>query len=325
MPPENIRTADPSPQTFAGDSIAQTSKRFFNAARPKFFPASVLPVLVGTAWGFAVSAQFDVLAFVLALLATVCVHAACNVLNDVGDESGGTDNQNDDRIYPYTGGSRFIQTGIMSANEMARLGISLLALAAIAGLGLIALKGPMVLYFGLAGIVLGVLYSLGPMRLSSLGIGEAAVAIAFGIVPVAGAAWLQGAELGSELLLFSAPVSAWVAAILLINEVPDIEPDGATGKRTLPVRLGLDGTAFLYSLLHISAVAVTGWLAATGALPLFAPLVPAALLILAFKAGVAIRHGIADRDGMTAAIESTLAIHTVGSLWLLACVLFQHW
>ncbi len=325
MPPENIRTADPSPQTFAGDSIAQTSKRFFNAARPKFFPASVLPVLVGTAWGFAVSAQFDVLAFVLALLATVCVHAACNVLNDVGDESGGTDNQNDDRIYPYTGGSRFIQTGIMSANEMARLGISLLALAAIAGLGLIALKGPMVLYFGLAGIVLGVLYSLGPMRLSSLGIGEAAVAIAFGIVPVAGAAWLQGAELGSELLLFSAPVSAWVAAILLINEVPDIEPDGATGKRTLPVRLGLDGTALLYSLLHISAVAVTGWLAATGALPLFAPLVPAALLILAFKAGVAIRHGIADRDGMTAAIESTLAIHTVGSLWLLACVLFQHW
>ena len=73
---------------------------------------------------------FDVTVFALALFATVCVHAASNVLNDVGDDSGGTDRQNEDRIYPYTGGSRFIQTGIMSANEMARLGISLLALAA---------------------------------------------------------------------------------------------------------------------------------------------------------------------------------------------------
>ncbi len=325
MPTENTRTADPSPQAFAGDSVAQTGKRLFNATRPKFFPASILPVVAGTAWGFHAAAQFDALVFILALFATVCVHAACNVLNDVGDDSGGTDKQNDDRIYPYTGGSRFIQTGIMSINEMARLGISLLALAAIAGLGLIALKGPMVLYFGLAGMALGVLYSLGPVRLSSLGIGETAVAIAFGVVPVAGAAWLQGAALDTQLLLFSVPVSAWVAAILLINEVPDIEPDGATGKRTLPVRLGLDGTALLYSLLHVGAVAITGWLAATGALPLFAPLVPAALLILAFKAGFAIRQGIADRDGMTRAIEGTLAIHTVGSVWLLACVLFQHW
>ena len=61
---------------------------------------------------------------------------------------------NEDRIYPYTGGSRFIQTGIMSASEMARLGISLLAIAAIAGLALIYLKGAMVLYFGLAGVAL---------------------------------------------------------------------------------------------------------------------------------------------------------------------------
>jgi len=325
MSSDNARVADPSPTQFAGDSLGQSATRLFNATRPKFFPASALPVLAGSAWGFHAAAQFDVLVFVLALFATVCVHAACNVLNDVGDESGGTDNQNEDRIYPYTGGSRFIQTGIMSVNEMARLGISLLALAALAGLGLIALKGQMVLYFGLAGIALGVFYSLGPVRLSSLGIGETAVAIAFGIVPVAGAAWLQGAALDSQLLLFSLPVSAWVAAILLINEVPDIDPDGATGKRTLPVRLGLDGTAILYIILQASAVAVTGWMAATGALPLLAPLVPAALLILAVKAALAIRQGIADRDGMTKAIEGTLAIHTVGSIWLVACVLFQHW
>jgi len=325
MPTDNTRTADPSPQAFAGDSLAQTGKRLFNATRPKFFPASVLPVLAGTAWGFGATSNFDLLVFALALFATVCVHAASNVLNDVGDESGGTDRQNEDRIYPYTGGSRFIQTGIMSASEMARLGISLLALAALAGLALIFLRGQMVLYFGLAGVALGVLYSLGPIRLSSLAIGETAVAVAFGVVPVAGAAWLQGATLDASLLLYSLPISAWVAAILLINEVPDIQADGSNGKRTLPVRLGLDGTSVLYVVINLAAASIIGWLAYTGSLPLFAPLVPALLLILAVKSAAAIRQGIEDRSAMTKAIESTLAIHTVGCIWLLACVLFQHW
>jgi 1,4-dihydroxy-2-naphthoate octaprenyltransferase len=325
MPTDNARIVEPSAQQFAGDSVSQRARRLFHATRPKFFPASVLPVLVGTAWGVQKGGEFAALIFALALLATVCVHAASNVLNDVGDDSGGTDRQNDDRIYPYTGGSRFIQIGIMSASEMARLGISLLTLAAIAGLVLLALKGPMILYFGLVGVALGALYSLGPARLSSLGIGETAVGIAFGVIPVAGAAWLQGAALDISLLLFSLPVSAWVAAILLINEVPDVIADGATGKRTLPVRLGLPGTSILYVVLHIAATTITGWLTLTGALPLLAPLVPVALLILAFRSGIAIRKGVEDRNSMTRAIESTLAIHTIGSLWLCACMLYLHW
>ena len=325
MPSEPTRIAEPSPQTFAGNSFGQTARRLFNATRPKFFPASVMPVLAGSAWGFQAVGRFDVLVFVLALFATMCVHAAANVLNDVGDESGGTDRQNEDRIYPYTGGSRFIQQGIMTAAEMARWGMSLLALAAIAGLVLIYLKGAMVLYFGLAGVALCVLYSLGPVRLASVGIGEAAVAIAFGVVPVSGAAWLQGAELNSSLLLFSLPISFWVAAILLNNEVPDIAADGATGKRTLPVRLGLGGTAVVYLLLHIAAAIATGWLAWQGALPMLAPVVPVLLLALAFKSSAAIRKGIDDRAGMTQAIEGTLAIHTIGSIWLIGCMLYLHW
>ena len=187
------------------------------------------------------------------------------------------------------------------------------------------LKGAMVLYFGLAGIALGVLYSLGPVRLSALGIGETAVAIAFGVIPVAGAAWLQGAALSADLLVFSVPISLWVGAILLINEVPDIGADGATGKRTLPVRMGLAGTAILYLAINIAAFAAIAWQAYIGTLPVLAPLAPLGLLVLAVKAGQAIRQGVADRPKMTRAIEGTLAIHTIGSLWLLGCVLFQHW
>jgi 1,4-dihydroxy-2-naphthoate octaprenyltransferase len=325
MSSENVEVIEPSAQQFAGRSFAQTAKRLLHATRPKFFPASAFSVLIGTAWGVQATGGFSASVFALALLATVCIHAASNVLNDVGDDSGGTDRQNKDRIYPYTGGSQFIQKGIMSAPEMARLGISLLTVAAIAGLVLIVLKGTMVLYFGLVGVALAVLYSLGPARLSSLGVGETAVAIGFGIVPVAGAAWLQGAPLDSTVLIVSLPASIWVAMILLANEVPDIAADGATGKRTLPVRLGLTTTALIYIISHIGAAMAIAWLAYTGALPLLAPLVPAGLLVLAFRGRIAIRKGVEDRNSMTQAIEGTLAIHTAGSLWLCACILYMHW
>jgi 1,4-dihydroxy-2-naphthoate octaprenyltransferase len=319
---DSTTVTGPSTQEFVGDSPAQVAKRLFNAMRPKFFPASVLPVLAGSAWGFMVAGRFDLSVFILALLATVCVHASANVLNDVGDDSGGTDRRNEDRIYPYTGGSRFIQTGIMTASGMARLGISLIGVAAIAGLVLLLIKGAMVLWFGIAGLLLAVLYSLGPIRLASTGLGELSVGIAFGVLPVTGAAWLQSGALGLDVFLFSIPVSVWVTAILLINEVPDIAADGATGKRTLPVRVGLGGTSVIYLLLHATGVAALAWLAVRGGFPAWTVIVPGLLLVLAWQAARAIRTGIANRPAMTRAIEMTLSIHTIGSIWLTVCALF---
>ncbi|NNF67764.1 MAG: prenyltransferase [Gammaproteobacteria bacterium] len=319
------RPANPSKDDFSGSSSAAKAKRLFHATRPKFFPASVLPVIAGTAWGVSRSGPFELTVFLLALLATVCVHAASNVLNDVGDEAGGTDRQNEDRIYPYTGGSRFIQTGILDSASMTRLGSALLAVAAVAGLVLLFIKGIVILYLGLAGIILGVVYSLGPARLSSIGLGETAVAIAFGVLPVCGAAWLQGADFTLNLFVYSLPFSGWVAAILLINEVPDIRPDAATGKGTLPVRFGLHATAIIYAVLHLTGVAAVIYLTIVNAMPLLAPLVPLALLVKTRGAVVAIRTGIANRGSMTAAIESTLAVQTIGSLWLVACMLYTYW
>jgi 1,4-dihydroxy-2-naphthoate octaprenyltransferase len=325
MSQESARPMNPAAEDFAGGSLSRIVKRVFHATRPKFFPASVLPVLVGTAWGVYMTGQIDVPIFLLALLATVCVHAASNVLNDVGDEMIGTDRQNERRIYPYTGGSRFIQTGILSQSRMARLGIALLLIAVLAGLALYIVKGPVVLLFGLAGIALGILYSLGPIKLSAIGLGETSVAIAFGVLPVTGAAWLQGASIDTALLLFSLPVSAWVAAILLINEVPDIDADGACGKGTLPVRTGLSATSRLYFAIQASAFVVIVVLTIQGRLPLLAPLAPLGLLILAWRASIAIRAGVEERKSMTQAIESTLAIHTIGCLWLGACALYSLW
>ena len=323
MAQESVQPINPAPEDFAGNSGARSIKRFFHATRPKFFPASILPVVTGTAFGAFIAGSFDAYVFTLALIATVCVHAASNVLNDVGDETVGTDQINDQRIYPYTGGSRFIQMGILSQSHMAKLGVGLLAFSALLGLLLFLEKGPAVLLFGLAGVALGVLYSLGPVKLSSLGIGETAVAVAFGVLPVTGAAWLQGAQIDTALVLFSLPVSAWVFAILLINEVPDIEADGATGKNTLPVRLGLPGTSRLYFVLQSSAAIVIIYMTLQQMLPMLAPLVPLGLLVLAWRAATAIRGGVSDRNSMTQAIESTLGIHTIGCIWLAGCMVYS--
>ncbi|NNF40840.1 MAG: 1,4-dihydroxy-2-naphthoate octaprenyltransferase [Woeseiaceae bacterium] len=325
MPQESVRPINPVAEEFAGDSFGKMAKRAFHATRPKFYPASVLPILVGTAWGVSMSGRLDLYLFVLALVATVCVHAASNVLNDVGDETIGTDRRNEQRIYPYTGGSRFIQMGILTQSRMARLGVSLLAVAALLGMALIVEKGPVVLLFGLAGIALAVLYSLGPVKLSAIGLGELSVAAAIGVLPVTGAAWLQGAPIDLALLLFSLPVSAWVAAILFINEVPDIEADGACGKNTLPVRLGLSASAQVYLAIQATAAIVVVALAWQDWLPMLAPLVPLGLLVLAWRASIAIKTGVTDRPAMTQAIESTLAIHTIGCLWLTGCALYSIW
>ena len=325
MSSQSVRPLDPLPEKFAGDSTGRALKRAFHATRPKFFPASVLPVVAGSAWGAFAGTAFSWYIFVLALVATVCVHAASNVLNDVGDDQIGTDARNEQRIYPYTGGSRFIQTGILSQQSMARLGITLILIASIVGILLLFERGPMVIAFGVAGILLAVLYSLGPAKLASIGLGEATITIAFGVLPVTGAAWLQGASIDASLILFSIPIGLWVENILLVNEVPDMEADGASGKRTFPVRFGEAATANLYLAANGAAAAIVVLLTATGKLPLLAPLVPVGLLVLAFKASHGIRGGMSDRTAITQSIETTLAIQTIGSIWLTGCALYGVW
>ncbi|MFQ5936671.1 MAG: prenyltransferase, partial [Acidiferrobacterales bacterium] len=275
------RGLEPSAAALRGDSPLRVAKRLFLSTRPKFFAASILPVLLGTAWGYKVGGQFDFAAFALALLAILCVHAGANVLNDVFDDLSGSDPANVDRIYPYTGGSRFIQNDVMSVSEMAHWGSALVGVGMVLGAILIALKGMTVLLFGLAGIALGTLYSMPPVQLSARGLGEATVAVAFGVLPVTGAAWLQSGVVDNAVLLVSMPISFWVANILLINEVPDIPADARAGKRTLAVRLAVRGTQVLYLCLHGVAVLAITLAVISGLLLPLSMALPALLLLVA--------------------------------------------
>ncbi len=314
---------EPALATLGGRGPALSIRRRWLAMRPAFLTASVLPVVVGTTWGQAAGGRFDPWAAVLALLATALVHAGANVINDVGDELGGTDRINTERIFPYTGGSRVIQNGVMDLRQMHRLGWGLIGIAALLGVLLALIKGPAVLLLGLAGIALSVAYSLPPLKLASRGVGELTIAVGFGVLPVMGSSWLQTGVFDGAAAWISLPPAMWVTAILLINEVPDMRADALAGKRTLPVRLGVRGTRMVYLLLQLFALAAVVIMVTRDQLPAIAVLVPVLLAALAVAAsrGIGSASG-PEREKLRASIEKTLVIHALGCLWIAACAAF---
>ena len=117
------------------------------------------------------------------------------------------------------------------------------------------MRGPWVIALGIAGIFIAWAYSAPSLQLSGKGVGEFFLMIAFGLLPAGGAAWLQSGVFDLATVLMAIPLGIWVVLILWINEVPDRKADAANGKRTLVVRLGLDGARVGYRALHVAAFA----------------------------------------------------------------------
>lgn len=320
---DQTQVVGPDVALLGGVGAGARLRRWLLATRPMFLTASMLPVFVGVAWGFSVSGNFETLATLLAFFATVCVHAASNVFNDVGDDHNGTDRNNADRIYPFTGGSQFIQSGLMSATEMRNLAISLYAIAAALGIWLTLIRGFPVLIFGALGMAAGILYSLPRVMLSGRGIGEATIGISFGAIPVVGAAWLQSGLVDVSALLISVPISAWVAAILLINEVPDRAADETAGKRTLPVRLGVPATRRIYEILQFGAVIAIAFMAWQGLLPVLSYALAILLVPLAWLAARGISQSMQSIQMLAGPIRMTLLIHALGSIGMITLILLR--
>jgi 1,4-dihydroxy-2-naphthoate polyprenyltransferase len=318
---EAVNPLEPRCEDLAGDGRGRKARRLFLATRPKFLTASVLPVLVGTAWGATIAGQLDLLVAVIALVATALVHAASNVFNDVGDEITGTDRDNVERIYPYTGGSRFIQNRIMSAGEMGRWAWTLFGAASALGLWLAALRGPWVIALGIAGIAIAILYSAPKVQLSGKGVGEFFLMIAFGLLPAGGAAWLQSGVFDLATVLMAIPLGIWVMLILWINEVPDRKADAANGKHTLVVRLGLDGARHGYRLLHVAAFVAVVALVAMQTFPWWVAVGAVVVMAGGFKAAGGIGDGV-SRAVLTKSIEMTIGLQAMGSMLLFVGALF---
>ena len=227
------------------------------AARVPTLSAAVAPVLVGTT-AAAAAGRFSLPAFLAALIGAISIQVATNLANDAFDFLRGADTSR--RVGPR----RVTQTGLLTPRQVMTGAYAAAGLAGAAGAYLVALRGWPLLVIGTLSIASGFAYTGGPWPLGYHGLGELFVFIFFGIVAVTGSAYVQTGSIVTTALAASVPVGLLVTAILVVNNLRDIETDRTAGKRTLAVRLGPGATRALYVLCLVGAAAGPGIMRAAG-------------------------------------------------------------
>jgi 1,4-dihydroxy-2-naphthoate octaprenyltransferase len=240
------------------------------AIRPKTLPAALAPVLVGTA--VAVDAGgFRAGPALAAGIGALLLQIGSNLANDVHDFERGADR--DDRLGPL----RVTQAGLLAPADVRAGMVLTFGLASLVGLYLAAVGGWPVVAIGLASIAAAVAYTAGPFPLGYNGLGDLFVMLFFGFVAVGGTVWVQMRALPAATWPSALAVGALVTAILVVNNVRDVEQDRASGKHTLPVRFGREWGVREYAGLLVLAYLVPAGMALGG---LAAPTVLVVLVTL---------------------------------------------
>ncbi len=287
------------------EALPNPLQRYFLATRPPFLAAGAVPVLLGVALAHYSGVAIDIALALVTLLGAVVTHAGVNVLNDYYDALNGTDELNHQRLFPFTGGSRFIQNGVLTKRETARFGFALLGCGALLGVGLLLHSGSGLLIIGLLGVFIGWAYSAPPFALNSRGLGEVCIALGFGLLIVTGADYVQRQAFDALPLLVSLPYALLATALLYINQFPDREADEQAGKRHWVVRLGAQRARWGYPLLVSAAYGALLGLVVAGPLPVagLLGLLPLPLSLLAAR--TLLRHA-QQPSRLVPAIEQTI-------------------
>lgn len=240
------------------------------AARPKTLVAAIVPVLVGT----AAAQQLIPWRLAAALVVALAIQIGVNFANDYFDAVKGVDTP--DRAGPR----RLTATGLVTSRQMKTATALAFAVAAAAGVALSLAAGLWLIAVGALAFLAALGYSGGPRPYGAAALGEVSVFVFFGVVATVGSAYVQTEQISMVALAASVPVGLLAAAILVTNNLRDLEGDRRAGKFTLPVRLGPSRTRALYLLL-VSGAFLALPVAAAGARsprPLLALLaLPAAL------------------------------------------------
>jgi 1,4-dihydroxy-2-naphthoate octaprenyltransferase len=220
------------------------------AARPRTLPAAIAPVLVGTAAAVERVGELPrVGGFVAALAGSIFIQIGTNLANDYSDARRGADTA--DRLGPV----RMTSSGLVAPQRVLVATWVAFAVAIACGVYLAFVAGPVILLIGALSIAAGVLYTGGPWPYGYAGLGEVFVFLFFGLVAVNGSYYVQLEELAVLPAGLSVAVGFLATAILVVNNVRDIETDRRAGKRTLAVRIGRERTRRLYVVLADGAYA----------------------------------------------------------------------
>jgi 1,4-dihydroxy-2-naphthoate octaprenyltransferase len=214
------------------------------AARLRTLPAAVAPVFVGTALAIH-DGEFDGFAFAAALLGALFIQVGTNLSNDYSDARRGADTE--DRLGPV----RVTAGGLVPPRRVLVATYVTFGLAVLCGIYLIVVAGWVLLAIGAASILAGVLYTGGPRPYGYAGLGEVFVFLFFGVVAVAGSYYVQTQDVVWQAFVASVPVGLLCAAILVVNNVRDLDTDRRAGKRTSAVRLGRARTRVLFAAMIV--------------------------------------------------------------------------
>jgi 1,4-dihydroxy-2-naphthoate polyprenyltransferase len=277
------------------------------AARVRTLPAAVAPVLVGTSLALG-AGTFEALAFLAALLGAMFIQVGTNLSNDYSDARRGADSE--DRLGPM----RVTAGGLVPPRQVLVATYASFGLAVLCGVYLVAVAGPELIAVGAASILAGVLYTGGPRPYGYEGLGELFVFLFFGVVAVVGSYFVQVQALPWQAFGCSVPVGLLASAILVVNNVRDIDTDRRACKRTLAVRLGRERTRALYCAMLACAFLSAPLLWALGMSPWLMLCWGAIPLGQSVQRVVRIR---ADGPALNAALAKT------GLLQLAFCVLLS--
>jgi len=278
--------------------------RWVQGARPRTLVAAVCPVLVGTA---AAAAEGPVVAWraVAALVVALALQVGVNYANDYSDGLRGADTP--DRLGPV----RLTATGLAAPAEVRRAAAIAFAVAAVAGLALAVAVDLRLLLVGVAAIAAAVLYTGGPRPYGYAGFGELAVLVFFGVVATCGSAYVQLERVPAAALAGSLVVGLGAVAILLANNVRDIDGDRLAGKRTLAVRLGRRRSRDLFTAVVAAMFGVAALLGLARP-PVLVTLAAVPLAVVPVR----LVRTRADGPGLIAALGATARLQLAVSLLL---------
>jgi 1,4-dihydroxy-2-naphthoate polyprenyltransferase len=292
------------------------------AMRLPFLQASLIPAALGSALAYR-DGSFSWGLFCAVALAIGSINIGTNLSNDYFDHRSGADERNP-RPTPFSGGSRVIQEGRIPPETILRAALVAYAVAILLGLYLTVRSGPALLWFGVSGVGLSYFYTAPPLKLGYRGWGEILVGILLGPLAVLGSYYVYSRTLTDQAFLISLPIGLLVAAILYLNEFPDVDSDAAAGKRHWIVRLGRRRAVKGYVVILGSAYGIVLISGVSGILPAWT-LLALASLPLALQAVRILARYYDQPQRLVPAMGLTIGTHLALGLLLILGLLFDAW
>lgn len=232
------------------------------ALRPWSFPASAMPILVTLAYLYWSGAELNWLLGLWALVGMVLFHCTGNVWSDYFDYRKKVDAED-------TFGAKTLTTGMFRPEEIRNLALGFLAASALCGLGLLAVTGLPLLWFGLAGVVLTLLYPV--LKYNALG--DLDIVLTFAFLPTLGTSYVATGAVDWNVLFVALPVGLITDAILHSNNTRDMVTDRRAGITTMAMGMGYGFSVLLYEFEMVFPYVWVGALSVAGLLPFWSVLI----------------------------------------------------